>query len=70
MFARFYANMDMHPELHEDNGGQVMAYYHSEMRRSWYEQNERGEPFDLSVIAERVLDESRREIQKRTMQKQ
>jgi len=65
MFARFYANMDMHPELHEDNGNQVMAHYHSEMRRSWYEQNERGEPFDLSVIAERVLDESRREVQKR-----
>lgn len=64
MFARFYANMDMHPELHGENGSRIMAYYHSEMRRSWYEQNERGEPFDLSVISESILGESRVEIQK------
>ncbi|KAE9402447.1 hypothetical protein BT96DRAFT_991103 [Gymnopus androsaceus JB14] len=33
MFARFYANMDMHPELHEDNGNQVMAHYHKSAGR-------------------------------------
>lgn len=69
MFAKFYANMDMHPELHGENGDRVMAYYHSEMWRSWYKQNERGEPFDLLVISERVLGESRMEIQKQINKK-
>lgn len=69
MFARFYANMDMHPELHGENGDRVMAFYQSEMRRNWYEQNERGETFDLAVISERVLEESRLEIQKQVHKK-
>ncbi|KAJ3846165.1 hypothetical protein EV368DRAFT_70136 [Lentinula lateritia] len=59
MFATFYTNMDIHRELREQDGEKVMAYYHAEMRLAWYDAMERGEPFDLSVIAEPVLGESR-----------
>ncbi|KAJ3888540.1 hypothetical protein GG344DRAFT_53390, partial [Lentinula edodes] len=62
MFAAFYINMDMHSELQEQDGDRVMAHYHAEMRLAWYDAMERKEPFDLSVISNRVLAESRREI--------
>ncbi|KAE9387280.1 hypothetical protein BT96DRAFT_768487, partial [Gymnopus androsaceus JB14] len=31
MFAGFYTGMDMHPELREEHGNQVLALYHAEM---------------------------------------
>ncbi|KAJ4494028.1 hypothetical protein C8J55DRAFT_447914 [Lentinula edodes] len=69
MFAAFYINMDMHSELQEQDGDQVMAHYHAEMRLAWYDAMERKEPFDLSVISNRVLAESRREIVKQRQEK-
>lgn len=61
MFVALYINMDMHSELQEQDGHRVMAHYHAEMRLAWYDAMERKEPFDLSVISDRVLAESRRE---------
>ncbi|KAJ3881775.1 hypothetical protein F5051DRAFT_473071 [Lentinula edodes] len=69
MFAAFYINMDMHSELQEQDGDRVMAHYHAEMRLAWYDAMERKEPFDLSVISNRVLAESRREIVKQRQEK-
>ncbi|KAJ3912583.1 hypothetical protein F5877DRAFT_72267 [Lentinula edodes] len=69
MFAAFYINMDMHRELQEQDGDRVMAHYHAEMRMAWYDAMERKEPFDLSVISDRVLAESRREIVKQRQEK-
>ncbi|KAJ3915700.1 hypothetical protein F5877DRAFT_81611 [Lentinula edodes] len=69
MFAAFYINMDMHSELQEQDGDQVMAHYHAEMRLAWYDAMERKESFDLSVISNRVLAESRREIVKQRQEK-
>ncbi|KAJ4466192.1 hypothetical protein C8R41DRAFT_926182 [Lentinula lateritia] len=69
MFAALYINMDMHSELQEQDGDWVMAHYHAEMRLAWYDAMERKEPFDLSVISDRVLAESRREIIKQRQEK-
>ncbi|KAJ3925298.1 MAG: hypothetical protein NXY57DRAFT_1071956 [Lentinula lateritia] len=69
MFGAFYINMDMHRELQEQDGDRVMAHYHAEMRMAWYDAMERKEPFDLSVISDRVLAESRREIIKQKQEK-
>ncbi|KAJ4491085.1 hypothetical protein C8R41DRAFT_867626 [Lentinula lateritia] len=69
MFASFYINMDMHRELQEQDGDRVMAHYHAEMRQAWYDAMERKEPFDLSVISDRVVGESRREIVKQRQEK-
>ncbi|KAJ3858336.1 hypothetical protein EV359DRAFT_69090 [Lentinula novae-zelandiae] len=69
MFGAFYINMDMHRELQEQDGDQVMAHYHAEMRMAWYNAMERKEPFNLSVISDRVLAESRREIIKQKQEK-
>ncbi|KAJ3806339.1 hypothetical protein F5876DRAFT_80789, partial [Lentinula aff. lateritia] len=59
MFGAFYINMDMHRELQEQDGDRVMAHYHAEMCMAWYDAMERKEPFDLSVISDRVFAESR-----------
>ncbi|KAJ4496522.1 hypothetical protein C8R41DRAFT_761944, partial [Lentinula lateritia] len=59
MFGAFYINMDMHRELQEQDGDGVMAHYHAEMRLAWYDAMERKGPFDLSVISDQVLGESR-----------
>ncbi|KIK52988.1 hypothetical protein GYMLUDRAFT_77645 [Collybiopsis luxurians FD-317 M1] len=64
MFAGFYTGMDMHPEMQEINGDRIMAHYHAEMRRAWYDAFERRKPFDLAVFSERTLEESRVEIQR------
>ncbi|KAJ4493338.1 hypothetical protein C8R41DRAFT_764490 [Lentinula lateritia] len=69
MFGAFYINMDMHRELQEQDGDRVMAHYHAEIRIAWYDAMERKEPFDLSVISDRVLAESRREIIKQRQEK-
>ncbi|KAJ3809564.1 hypothetical protein F5876DRAFT_77632 [Lentinula aff. lateritia] len=69
MFGAFYINMDIHRELQEKDGDQVMAHYHAEMRLAWYDAMERKEPFDLSVISDRVIGESRREIIKQKQEK-
>ncbi|GAV98639.1 reverse transcriptase ribonuclease h [Lentinula edodes] len=69
MFAAFHINMDMHRELQEQDGDRVMAHYHAEMRQAWYDAMERKEPFDLSVISDRVIGESRREIVKQRQEK-
>jgi hypothetical protein len=69
MFARFYANMDMHEELRELDGDKVMAQYHALMRQAWYDANESGHSWDLSVISEKAMDKSRREIQRRAYEK-
>ncbi|KAJ3926405.1 MAG: hypothetical protein NXY57DRAFT_1113249 [Lentinula lateritia] len=49
MFARFFANMEMHPELRKTNGERTMAFYQAETRLSWYKDNEKGNPFDLAT---------------------
>ncbi|KAJ3805092.1 hypothetical protein F5876DRAFT_70089 [Lentinula aff. lateritia] len=64
MFAGFYSNMDMHRELQEQDGDQVLAHYHAEMRLAWYGAMERKEPFDLSIISDRVIGESWQQIVK------
>ncbi|KAJ4498491.1 hypothetical protein C8R41DRAFT_864684 [Lentinula lateritia] len=69
MFAGFYSNMDMHRELQEQDGDRVMAHYHAEMRLAWYDAMERKEPFDLSIISDRVLGESRLQIVKQKQEK-
>ncbi|KAJ3932224.1 MAG: hypothetical protein NXY57DRAFT_1074421 [Lentinula lateritia] len=69
MFAGFYGNMDMHRELQEQDGDRVMAHYHAEMRLAWYDAMERKEPFDLSIISDRVLGESRQQIVKQKQEK-
>ncbi|GAW05608.1 reverse transcriptase ribonuclease h [Lentinula edodes] len=69
MFAGFYSNMDMHRELQEQDGDRVMAHYHAEMRLAWYNTMERKAPFDLSIISDRVLGESRQQIVKQKQQK-
>ncbi|KAF9064328.1 hypothetical protein BDP27DRAFT_1472439 [Rhodocollybia butyracea] len=65
MFAEFYTNMDMHRELQQTNGDLVMALYHAEMRFAFYEAVERQKPFDLSVIAEDILEDCRKQIRSR-----
>ncbi|KAJ3771165.1 hypothetical protein FB446DRAFT_773242 [Lentinula raphanica] len=65
MFTDFYANMDMHPEMCNIDGDRVMIHYHSEMRIAWYNALERGEPFDLAVISENILEASRQKIDRR-----
>ncbi|KAJ3748575.1 hypothetical protein DFH05DRAFT_1388949 [Lentinula detonsa] len=62
MFASFYTNMEMHNELRKPEGARVMALYHAEMRRAWYLAADHGEPFDLSVFSETVLQECRNEM--------
>ncbi|KAJ3858546.1 hypothetical protein EV359DRAFT_68927 [Lentinula novae-zelandiae] len=62
MFAQFFANMEMHPELRKTNGERTMALYQAETRLSWYKENEKGAPFDLAVIMEETLNECRNEI--------
>ncbi|KAJ3901832.1 hypothetical protein F5879DRAFT_1046275 [Lentinula edodes] len=62
MFAQFFVNMEMHPELRKTNGERTMALYQAETRLSWYKDNEKGDPFDLAVIMEETLDECRNEI--------
>ncbi|KAJ4486946.1 hypothetical protein C8R41DRAFT_868141 [Lentinula lateritia] len=69
MFAGFYSNMDMHRELQEQDGDRVMAHYHAEMRLAWYDAMERKAPFDLSIISDRVLGESRQQIVKQKQEK-
>ncbi|KAF9061272.1 hypothetical protein BDP27DRAFT_1369817 [Rhodocollybia butyracea] len=65
MFAEFYTNMDMHRELQQTNSDLVMALYHAEMRFAFYEAVERQKPFDLSVIAEDILEDCRKQIRSR-----
>ncbi|KAF9059443.1 hypothetical protein BDP27DRAFT_1500774 [Rhodocollybia butyracea] len=65
MFAEFYTNMDMHRELQQTNGDLVMALYHAEMRFAFYEAVKRQKPFDLSVIAEDILEDCRKQIRSR-----
>lgn len=62
MFAQFFANIEMHPELRKTNGERTMALYQAETRLSWYKENEKGAPFDLAVIMEETLNECRNEI--------
>ncbi|KAJ3853550.1 hypothetical protein EV368DRAFT_63990 [Lentinula lateritia] len=69
MFAGFYSNMDMHRELQEQDGDQVLAHYHAEMRLAWYNAMERKEPFDLSIISNRVIGESWQQIVKQKQEK-
>ncbi|KAJ3859499.1 hypothetical protein EV359DRAFT_68100 [Lentinula novae-zelandiae] len=69
MFASFYSNMDMHRKLQEQDGDRVMAHYHAEMRLAWYDAMERKDPFDLSIISEGVLRESRLQIVKQKQEK-
>ncbi|KAJ3854274.1 hypothetical protein EV368DRAFT_63432 [Lentinula lateritia] len=59
MFAQFFINMEMHPELRKTNGKHMMAFYQAETHLSWYKDNEKGDPFDLAVIMEETLDESK-----------
>ncbi|KAJ4475424.1 hypothetical protein C8R41DRAFT_869918 [Lentinula lateritia] len=69
MFAGFYSNMDMHRELQEQDGDQVMAHYHAEMWLAWYDAMERKAPFNLPIISDRVLGESRQQIVKQKQEK-
>jgi hypothetical protein len=62
MFAEFYTNMDMHQELQQPSGDLVMALYHVEMQFAFYEATECQKPFDLSVIAEDVLEDCHKQI--------
>ncbi|KAE9388382.1 hypothetical protein BT96DRAFT_947662 [Gymnopus androsaceus JB14] len=62
MFAGFYMGMDMHPELREVHGDQVLALYHAEMRRAWYERFKQRKPFDLAVFSEDTLEKCRIEV--------
>lgn len=64
MFAGFYTGMDMHPELREEHGDKVLALYHAEMRRAWYELFEQKEPFDLAVFSEDTLEKCRMEVRR------
>ncbi|KAJ3739440.1 hypothetical protein DFH05DRAFT_1459090 [Lentinula detonsa] len=69
MFAGFYTGMDMHPELREEHGDKVLALYHAEMRRVWYEGFEQREPFDLAVFSEDTLEKCRIEIRRQNNEK-
>ncbi|KAJ3864400.1 hypothetical protein EV359DRAFT_64058 [Lentinula novae-zelandiae] len=69
MFAGFYSNMDMHRELQEQDGDRVLAHYHAKMWLAWYDAIERKEPFDLSIISDRVIGESRQQIVKQKQEK-
>ncbi|KAJ3805168.1 hypothetical protein F5876DRAFT_70028 [Lentinula aff. lateritia] len=61
MFAQFFVNMGMHPELRKTNGERTMVLYQAETRLSWYKDNEKGDPFDLVIIMEETLDKCRNE---------
>lgn len=69
MFAGFYTGMDVHPELREENGDRVLALYHAEMRRAWYEFFELKEPFDLAVFSEETLEKCRMEVRRQANEK-
>ncbi|KAJ3729979.1 hypothetical protein DFJ43DRAFT_1225284 [Lentinula guzmanii] len=69
MFAGFYTGMDMHPELREEHGDKVLALYHAEMRRAWYEGFEQKEPFDLAVFSEDTLEKCRIEIRRQNSER-
>ncbi|KAJ3898642.1 hypothetical protein F5879DRAFT_597301 [Lentinula edodes] len=62
MFAQFFVNMEMHPELRKTNSEHTMALYQAETCLSWYKDNEKGDPFDLAVIIEETLDECHNKI--------
>ena len=61
--------MDMHEELRENDGDKVMALYHALMRQAWYDDVEAGTPWDLSVISDKVMDKSRRDVQRRILER-
>ncbi|KAJ3761380.1 hypothetical protein EV360DRAFT_80292 [Lentinula raphanica] len=65
MFAKFYVNMELHPELKKPEGDKIMILYHAEMRRAWYLANQQGKTFDLATISERILQQCKEEIQVR-----
>ncbi|KAJ3859480.1 hypothetical protein EV359DRAFT_68123 [Lentinula novae-zelandiae] len=69
ILAGFYSNMDMHRELQEQDGDRVMAHYHAEMQLAWYNAMERKDLFDLSMISDGVLRESRLQIVKQKQEK-
>lgn len=69
MFAGFYTGMDMHPELREEHGDKVLALYHAEMRRAWYELFEQKQPFDLAVFSEETLEKCRIEVRRQLNEK-
>ncbi|KAE9407405.1 hypothetical protein BT96DRAFT_986703 [Gymnopus androsaceus JB14] len=69
MFAGFYTGMDMHPELREEHGDRVLALYHAEMRRAWYERFEQRDPFDLAVFSEDTLEKCRIEVRRQNSER-
>lgn len=69
MFAGFYTGMDMHPELREEHGDKVLALYHAEMRRAWYDLFEQKKPFDLAVFSQETLENCRVKIHRQINEK-
>lgn len=68
-FARFYAVMETHPELRSNpDGEQVMAQYHAMMRQQWYAAMRNGNPFDISVLSEDVMNKCRHIVQQKAQQ--
>ncbi|KAF5339495.1 hypothetical protein D9757_014698 [Collybiopsis confluens] len=62
MWAEFYAKMETHPELQEEDGLLTMGLYHAEMRRAWFERNELGRPFDVATISEKILQRCKEKV--------
>ncbi|KAF9026726.1 hypothetical protein BDZ89DRAFT_1261279 [Hymenopellis radicata] len=67
MFSAFYVNMEMAPELREEDGEAVMALYHAWMRQEWYDRNEQGSPFNLALISPEVLARAGKKIDKASL---
>ncbi|KAJ3742658.1 hypothetical protein DFH05DRAFT_1401513 [Lentinula detonsa] len=62
MFASFYANLNIHAELRKIGGNWIITLYHAKMRSAWFTENKQQKPFDLAVIANKILQECRDKI--------
>ncbi|KAK7456466.1 hypothetical protein VKT23_010715 [Stygiomarasmius scandens] len=62
MFSQFYVNMELHPLIRTTRGEKTFARYHAKVRWDWYETNEAGNPYNLSIINEEILRECSLEI--------